>query len=630
MSEERDKRKLSAVLSADVKGYSRLMGEDESGTVRTLKEYREIMSKLIQQYRGRVVDSPGDNLLAEFASVVDAVDGAVEIQKQLKLKNDELPENRRMEFRIGVNLGDVVDDGESIYGDGVNIAARVESLADGGGICISGTAYDQIGKKLPFGYEYLGEQTVKNIEKPVRIYRVLVDPEAAGKVIGEKRLLGKISRRAAVSAIVILAIVAGGLIGWNIYLHQSKKIEPASLDKMAFQLPDKPSIAVLPFVNMSEDPKQEYFSDGLTEEIITALSKVPKVFVIARNSTFSYKGKSVKVNQVAEELGVRYVLEGSVRKAEDRVRITAQLIDAIKGHHLWAERYDRELEDIFAIQDEITKEIIASLQPKLMETQQAAFLAKGTDNLQAYLKWLQANEYFLKVNKDDNVLARQKAEEAIALDPDYVAAITTLAWAHAVGARFGWSKSPKQSLVRAEELARKSITLDDKYSDAHRLWGYIYLMKRQYDKAIAEQEKAVALSPNWAGAYANLGMGLVYACRPEEGIRELQKAIRLNPVPPTYYFFKLGRAYRMTGQYDEAISAFNKALHGSPNSLGAWIGLASTYSLLGQEEEAREAAAKVLKIHPKFSSERFLMSLPFKNQSENERIINALRKAGLK
>jgi TolB-like protein/class 3 adenylate cyclase len=354
MSEERDKRKLSAVLSADVKGYSRLMGEDESGTIRTLKGYREIMGKLIQQYRGRVVDSPGDNLLAEFSSVVDAVDGAVEIQKQLKLKNDALPENRRMEFRIGVNLGDVVEDEERIYGDGVNIAARVESLADGGGICISGTSYDQIGKKLPFGYEYLGEQTVKNIEKPVRVYRVLMKPEAAGKVIGEKRFLGKISRRAAISAIIILVIVAGGLIGWNIYLHQSKKIEPASLDKMAFPLPDKPSIAVLPFDNLTGDPDQEYFSDGITEEIITALSKIPKLFVIARNSTFTYKGKPVKVQQVSEELGVQYVVEGSVRRAEDRVRITAQLIDALTGHHIWAERYDRELKDIFAIQDDIT------------------------------------------------------------------------------------------------------------------------------------------------------------------------------------------------------------------------------------------------------------------------------------
>jgi adenylate cyclase len=624
MNEKEVKRQLSAILSADVKGYSRLMEEDEVTTVRTLEEYRAIMSGLIEKHRGRVVDSPGDNLLAQFTSVVDAMEAAVEIQKELKAKNADLPENRRMEFRIGINLGDVIAEGKRIYGDGVNIAARVESLSDGGGISVSGTAYDQIAKKLPLGYEFLGEQTVKNIEKPVRVYRVLMDPEAAGKVIGEKRPISRHWRWAAVALIV----VAGALVIWNFYFRHP--FEPASVDKMAFPLPDKPSIAVLPFNNLSDDPEQEYFGDGLTEEIITALYKVPKVFVIARNSTFSYKGKSVKVNQIAEELGVRYVLEGSVRKAEDRVRITAQLIDALKGHHLWAERYDRELKDIFAIQDEITKEIIAALQPKLLETQQAAFLAKGTDNLQAYLKWLQANEYFLKVNKDDNVLARQKAEEAIALDPDYTAAITTLAWAHAVDARFRWSKSPKQSLVRAEELARKAITLDDKYSDAHRLWGYIYLQKGQYDEAIAAQEKAVALSPNWSKALAHLGMGLVYACRPEEGMRELQKAIRLNPVPPTYYFFKLGRAYRMTEQYEEAISAFEKALRGSPNSLGAWIGLASTYSLLGQEEEAREAAAKVLKIHPKFSSERFIYSLPFKNQSENERIINALRKAGLK
>jgi adenylate cyclase len=443
--------------------------------------------------------------------------------------------------------------------------------------------------------------------------------------------LGGISRRAAISAIIVLVIVAGGLIGWNIYLHQSKKIEPASLDKMAFQLPDKPSIAVLPFVNMSEDPKQEYFSDGLTEEIITALCKVPKIFVIARNSTFSYKGKSVKVNQVAEELGVRYVLEGSVRKAEDRVRITAQFIDAIKGHHLWAERYDRELKNIFAVQDEITIKILTSLQVSLGDTWQSASFAKGTDNLEAYLNWLQAYLHFQRVNKDDNVLARQKAEEAIAIDSNYAAAYTVLGWSYAVEGRFGWSKSPKQSIVRAVDLARKAIAMDDTNPNIHRLWGYIYLMKRQYDEAIAEQEKAVALCPNWAAGIAHLGMGLVYACRPEEGIQTLQKAIRLNPtMTPTYVHFKLGRAYRMTGQYNEAISEFKKALQGSPNSLGAWIGLASTYSLLGQEEEAREAAAKVLKINPKFSSERFIMSLPFKNQSENERIINALRKAGLK
>jgi tetratricopeptide (TPR) repeat protein len=307
------------------------------------------------------------------------------------------------------------------------------------------------------------------------------------------------------------------------------------------------------------------------------------------------------------------------------------LIDAIKGHHLWAERYDRELKDIFAVQDEITIKILTSLQVNLTDTGKWASFAKGTDNLEAYLKWLQAYLHYLRVDKDENVLAQQKAEEAIAIDPNYAAAYTTLGWAHALDARFLWSKSPKKSMVRAVDLAKKAIALDNTYPDIHRLWGYIYLMKGQYDEAIAEQEKAIALSPNWAGAYANLGMGLVYACRPEEGIRTLQKALRLNPIrPPTYVYFKLGRAYRMTGQYDEAISEFKKVLPRSPDSLSAWIGLASTYSLLGQEEEAREAAAKVLKINPKFSSERFIMSLPFKNQSENERIINALRKAGLK
>ena len=634
MADEGFKRKLAAILSADVEGYSRLMDDNEEATVGTLKTYRTAMADLIQQFRGRVVDTTGDNLLAEFTSVVDAVNCAVEIQRDLAERNAELPYNRKMEFRIGVNLGDVIEEEGRIYGDGVNIAARVEGLAEAGGICISGGAYDQVANKLGLEYENLGEHQVKNITTPIRVYRVLSYPGAAAhRVVRAKEAVGKKLRNLTIAVGSAVVVVAIAVAVWQFLPRQFDKLEAASVEKMAYPLPDKPSIAVLPFVNMSEDPKQEYFSDGLTEEIITALSKVPKVFVIARNSTFSYKGKSVKVNQVAEELGVRYVLEGSVRKAEDRVRITAQFIDAIKGHHLWAERYDRELKDIFAVQDEITIKILASLQVKLGDTWQSEFFAKGTDNLEAYLKWLQAYLYFQRVNKDDNVIARQKAEEAIAIDPNYAAAHTTLGWTHAVDARFRWSKSPKQSMVRAVDLARKAIALDDKYPDAYRLWGYIYLLKRQYDKAITAQEKTVALSPNWAGAVAHLGMGLVYACRPEEGIRTLQKAIRFNPtMTPTYVYFKLGRGYRMTGQYEEAILAFKKVLQGSPssfNSLGAWIGLASTYSLLGQEEEAREAAAKVLKINPKFSSNRSIMSLPFKNQSENERIINALRKAGL-
>jgi TolB-like protein/class 3 adenylate cyclase len=374
------KRKLTAIFSADVEGYSRLMEEDELATVETLTSHKEIMRKLIRQYRGRVVDSTGDNLLAEFASVVDAVQCAVEVQQVLSAKNEALPENRRMNFRIGINSGDVIEEGELIYGDGVNVAARVESLAEGGGISISGTAYDQLGKKLPLGYEYLGEQSVKNIEKPVRVYRVLTEAEAAGKVIGEVRPKTKQLRGAAIGGIVVLILVVGALAIWNFYLKPD--VEPASVEKMAFPLPDEPSIAVLPFANMSGDPQQEYLSDGFTEQIITGLSMVPRLFVIARNSTFTYKGKAVKVQQVAEELGVKYVLEGSVQKSGNRVRITAQLIDTTKGHHLWAERYDRNLSDIFALQDEIAKKVITALQVKLTEGEKARLLAKGTENLE--------------------------------------------------------------------------------------------------------------------------------------------------------------------------------------------------------------------------------------------------------
>ncbi|MFA9615107.1 MAG: adenylate/guanylate cyclase domain-containing protein, partial [Deltaproteobacteria bacterium] len=368
------KRKLTAILSADVKGYSRLMGEDDEATVRTITAYREVITEVVQKHRGRVVDSPGDNILAEFASVIDAVRSGVEIQEELKVRNAELPEDRKMEFRIGVNLGDVIHEEERIYGDGVNVAARVESLAEAGGVCVSGTVFDQIESKLPLGYEFLGEQSVKNISKPVRIYKALMDPEAVGKVIGEQRAEPRRGQRVALVVVTVLLLIVGGLLIWRTAFPP---VQVASVEKMAFPLPDRPSIAVLPFDNLSEDPEQEYFSDGITEEIITALSKVPKLFVIARNSTFTYKDKPVKVQQVSEELGVQYVLEGSVRKAGDEIRITAQLIDALNGHHLWAERYDRNLDDIFAVQDEITKKIISAMQVKLTEGEQARAAAKG-------------------------------------------------------------------------------------------------------------------------------------------------------------------------------------------------------------------------------------------------------------
>jgi adenylate cyclase len=591
MATQEVKRKLAAILSADVKGYSRLMGEDEKGTVRTLNAYKEVMTNLIQQHRGRVVDAPGDNVLAEFGSVVDAVECAVEIQKELKTRNAELSENRKMEFRIGVNLGDVIEDREQILGDGVNIAARLESLSEGGGICISGTAFDQVENKLSIGYEYLGEQTVKNIARPVRVYRVLMEPERSGKVIGER------------------------------------KAKPRK--KTAFPLPDKPSIAVLPFVNMSRDPEQEFFSDGITEEIITALSKVPNLFVIARNSTFTYKGKPVKVKQVSKELGVRYVLEGSVQKSGDRVRITAQLIDALSGHHLWAERYDRDLKDIFALQDEITMKVITALQVKLTAGEMAGVIAKGTKNIDAFIKYVQAYELMTRLTKEGNAQAKKVLEEAIPLDPEYPRIYMGLAFIHLMDVWFCTTESPDQSLARAFELAQKAISLDDSNAAAYGILGEIYMMKRQYDKAIAECERAVSLDPNSADIFLRLGTVLNYAARAEKAIPYLQKAIRLNPLPSAHYFIQLAVAYRDSGQYEKAIEASKKALQREPNTHFPYIHMVISYIRLGLKEEAQAAAAQILTIDPEFSLERYAKMLPFP-QPVADRVVEDLRKAGLK
>jgi adenylate cyclase len=624
---EEYKRKLTTILHADVKGYSRLMGEDEDATVRTLTVYREVMGVLIQKHRGRVVHGSGDSLLAEFVSVVDAVRCAVEIQKELKTRNAELPEDCKVKFRIGINPGDVIEKDDDLHGDGVNIAARVEALAEGEGICITRTAYDHVKKKLNLGYEYIGEHTVKNIAEPVRVYRVLMDPEDAGKLIGEKRVEPKRGQKVALAVVIVLLLVVGGLLIWRAI---SPPIEVASVEKMAFPLPDKPSIAVLPFDNLSEDPKQEYFSDGLTEEIISALSSVPKLFVIARNSTFTYKGKPVKVKQVAEELGVKYVLEGSVRKGGDKIRITAQLIDALTGHHLWAERYDRNLNDIFAVQDEITKKIITAMQVKLTEGEQARSAAKGTDNLEAYLKSLQANEYFNRLNIESNALAKQLAEEAIALDPEYAWAYYNLALTRTAEVWLGVSKSPKQSITKAMGLLQKAIVLDDTFAEPHAQLGYLYSMVRQHDKALAEGERAVALNPNSADSHMRYGKILTFAGRHEESIPELKKAIRLNPIPPNIYLYSLGISYAWMGQYEEAITWCEKAVRREPNSMFARLFMTMVYSLSGRDEEARIEAAEVIRVQPKFSLEKFAKKVTYKNQEDKERCISALSKAGLK
>jgi adenylate cyclase len=470
LADEGFKRKLNAILSADAVGYSRLMGDDEEATIRTLTEYRKAITALVNQHRGgRVVDSPGDNVLAEFASVVDAVRCAVETQKQIAERNADLPENRRMLFRIGVNLGDIVDEGDRIYGDGVNIAARLESLAEAGGICISGTAFDHVKGKLEVGYKYFGEQNVKNIKEPVRIYKMLLDPVDAGKIIGEKKSRFGQKKWTTVAVTAMLILLAGAFTIWNYYFRLPAK------ENAATALPEKPSIAVLPFDNLSGDPNQDYFADGITENIITALSKIPEVFVIARNSVFRYKGKPIKVQKVADDLGIRYVLEGSIQRASNRFRITGQLIDATTGHHLWAEKYDRVLEDFFAVQDEITLAIVSSLQVKLTDGEQARLRDRSTDDLEAWGLAVRGYSYWHRYTKEDNAKARELFQRAIEVDPVYAWAWTMLGFTYFIDTRYGWHRSRDESFKKMVECAQKSVFLDDMDPDVHTLLGTINL-----------------------------------------------------------------------------------------------------------------------------------------------------------
>jgi TolB-like protein/Tfp pilus assembly protein PilF len=576
------------------------MGEDEVATIRTLTAYREAMTSLIQQHRGRVVDSPGDNLLAEFASVVDAVQCAVEIQQELRNRNIDLPPERRMEFRIGINLGDVIVEGERIYGDGVNIAARLEGLADAGGICISGSVYDQIETKLALQYEYLGEQSVKNITKPVRVWRVRWEEAENQKA--------------------------------KIADQPPPSIQPLAPNTQAapavLPLPTTPSIAVLPFVNMSGDAEQGYFSDGITEDIITDLSKISGLFVIARNSSFLYKGKAVKPEQVSQELGVRYLLEGSVRKAGNRVRITAQLVDATSGYHLWAERYDRDLHDIFAVQDEITKTIVSALEVKLTEGEQKCVGRALTNNMEAYDYYLRGREYHELTTEEANARAREMLEKAIALDPNFATAYAYLGWTYFEEWSLGWSQNP-QTLEHAFALAQQAVALDSSLSDGHRLLGIVHLWKKQYEQAISAVERANALDPNCADAYAALADIFNWAGRPEEAIRLIEKAMRLNPQYPAWYLWNLGHAYYLVRRYEEAIATLKRVLIRNPDFMPAHAYLSVSYVELGREAEARAEGVEFSRLNPQLSLAALRQRIPYKDPAVLERVLNAARKAGL-
>ncbi len=586
MSEEGVERKLTTILAADVVGYSRLMGADEAGTLAQLKTHRkELIEPKTAGYHGRVVKLMGDGTLMEFGSVVDAVNFAVDVQCAMALRNTDVPEDQRITYRIGINIGDIIVDGDDIYGDGVNIASRLEGLAEPGGICVARNVYNQVKGKVDTTFEDLGEKKVKNIAEPVQCYRVSLSlPETAAL--------------------------------------KTDKTAPT------LALPDKPSIAVLPFDNMSGDPEQEYFSDGITEDLITDLSKISELFVVARNATFTYKGKAVMPHEVANDLGVRHVLEGSVRKAGTRLRITAQLIDARTDGHLWAERYDRDLTDIFALQDEITEKIVSALKVKLTKGEQEQVANRYTENVDAYDCFLRGRAYQAHATKEGNDKARAMFEKAIELDPCFAGTYAQLSYSHFRDWRYQWNKDP-QALELAFEAGKKAVDLDDSLPLAHTYLGWVYLWKRQHEEAITEAERAIALDPNFAEGHARLGEILNLSSRPEEGVTLVEEAMRLDPhYPPTYLFF-LGYGYYAMGRYEEAITALQRSLARNPNHFSPHRTLAVIFSELGRTEEAQAEVTEMLRISPNASLAGQRKRMPFRDQAVLERYMEGLSKAGL-
>jgi adenylate cyclase len=576
-------RRLAAIFAADVEGYSRLMSLDEVATLRALTAHRAVMDGLIAQHRGRIVNTAGDSVLAEFPSVVGAVECAVEVQQAIAAVSAAEPEDRRMRFRIGINLGDVLLKGGDLFGDGVNVAARLQALAEPGGICVSGTVRDHVGRKLAASFADLGEHAVKNIAEPVRVYRV-------GPING------------------------------------AAPVTPASLP-----LPDKPSIAVLPFTNMSGDPEQECFSDGMSEDIITALSKLRWFFVIARNSTFSYKGKALDVRRVARELGVRYVLEGSVRKAGSRLRITAQLIDAPTGNHVWAERYDRDLSDIFAVQDEITQHVVASIEPRLYAAENLRIETKPPESLDAWGCVVRSLRHLARITAEDTQQAGQLLRRALGLSPNYAKAHSLLAWAEITAVARGFSDMDAAVPI-AQHHTHTALVLDDSDPWTHFSIAILKIMRSQYAEALASFRRAIDLNPNFAIAHGFMAGALAFSGDADAALETVNRAIRMSPQDPfnSFYLYYAAIAHFTREQYADGLTWLRTAMSERPNYLPAWRLLSAYYVCLGQLDEARAAISEVLRLNAKSSIKRDAHGyVVFAQPSHQQRYVAALRQAGL-
>jgi TolB-like protein/class 3 adenylate cyclase len=632
--EKRLPRKLAAILYADVVEYSRLTGEDEDATHRRLTEYFDQIADTINLHGGRVMHYAGDAVLAMFEAAVDALTCAAQIQNDLKVRNGDLPDERKIQFRIGLNLGDVIEDRGDIYGDGVNVAARLESLAAPEGICLSESVHTAVSNKLPFDYEFMGEQEVKNITQPVKAYHVRLKPNA---VLPEPRGAPRkrnLMQWVVVSSVVVALVVFGGVLTW--FNSWEPREKPASIERMAFPLPDRPSIAVLPFINMSDDAKQEYFVDGMTEDLITDLSKLSGLFVISRNSTFTYKGKVVEVRQVAEDLGVRYVLEGSVRRVEDQIRVNAQLIDATTGGHLWANRYDGELDNIFALQDRITKRIFAALAVELSVGEQEKLVRKETNNIEAYDAFLKGWEHYRRWTPDDFRKALPYFQRAIELDPQYGRANAAIASIYTEGYQkaWDWSHVVGVSAEAMPGLAGEYLREALKYQTplAHQVASKWYVILLFSEEAIEEATRAIALDPNDAVGYAAMATALIYSGKPGEAIGFVEKAIRFDPHNMPNYLFTLGMAYFGMEQFQQAVSVFERAFKFNPElGLVQKAYLAASYVHLGQEEMAMAELdnPEIKEVWELYDLYVKYEGAYYKNPEDSARLIEGLRKIEL-
>jgi len=612
-------RRLVAVMSADVVGYSALMAVDEEGTLARLKAHREeLIEPTIVDHGGRVVKLMGDGILAEFTSVIQAVRAGLYVQRELALRNKDRPDEHQIVFRIGINQGDVIIDGDDIYGDDVNVAARLQERATPGGICISERVFSNIRGKIDVGIDDLGDQELKNIPEPVRVYRVLLGPDAGN--VKPLTLLKKFSFRLPVLAVSFTFVLLGGLVVWF-------WLGSFAPDQIGPRAGGKPSIAVLPFANLNKDPKYDYFSEGITNDIIIDLSKFQNLLVIASNSVSGYTGKTVNVEDVSREMGVRYVLKGSVLKRGEQVRINAQLIDGTTGQNLWAERYDESTNNIWGIQAEITGRIVRTLAVRITEIEQQRVLAKPTDNFEAYEFLLKGQALLARQSRNENFEARKLFRRAIELDPNYATAYSGLGWTYYEAVQWGWTGSPQQAVQQAYDLSQKALSLEASDIFGRRLLASIYSLRRQHDLALIESERLIAINPNDAGSFAQQGIALTWLGRPEGAILALERALLFDPDMKTDIFWHLGLAYYLTKRYADSAAVLERNIGRKANPFWDYLLLAAVYGQMDRTQDAARAAKAVRQIDPLYK--RLLRFGQFENSSDTEQVNEGLRKAGL-